>query len=131
MKIGYSKRHLIVNLIFGLAWFIWFLFRINTKDQTNLSDFGKLGISLLYFGLYIYRRQIKYLSIESGIIKMNDLFGSAKKINLNEVISIEQFSKGYNLNTNNRDFKINTQIIDSNSLIVLNKELEKLNVMWY
>jgi hypothetical protein len=131
MKIGYSKRHLIVNLILGSAWFIWFLIQINTKDQTNLSDFGKLGISLLYFGLYIYRRQIKYLSIESGIIKMNDLFGLGKKIKLNEVISIEQFSNGYYLNTNNRDFKINTQIIDSNSLIVLNKELEKLNVMWY
>lgn len=130
MKIGYSNRHLTVNLILGLFWFIWFLFESKTKDPTNWSDFVKLGFSLLYLSLYLHKRQIKYLSIESGYIKVNDLFGLGKKINLNEINGIKQFSKGYTLKTNNRDYKINTHIIDPNSLADLNKELEKLNVEW-
>jgi hypothetical protein len=128
MRIGYKKRHMNTNLIFGLVWLVWFFIRILTKDEPNWTDYGWIVISAMYLIVYFYQRQNKYLTIENGIIKVNDPFG--KKLNLTEIKRIKKFAGDYILKSDKKELTINTQIIDPNSLAELNAELEKLNAEW-
>ena len=128
MKIGYKKKHLNVNLIIGLFWLIWFFVRVFEKNEPNWTDYGWIVISLMYLGLYFYQKNYKYLTIENGIINVNEPFG--KKLNLTEIKRIKKFAGDYILKTDKKELTINTQIIDPNSLAELNAELEKLNVEW-
>lgn len=128
MKIKYKKKHLNVNLILGLVWFIRFFVGVFEKEKPNWTDYGWIVISLLYLGLYFYQRNYKYLTIENGIINVNGPFG--KKLNLTEIKRIKKFAGDYILKTDKKELIINTQIIDPNSLAELNAELEKLNVEW-
>lgn len=128
MTVGYKRRYLNANLIMGLFWLFWFFLGFLTKDELHWMDFGWIVISLIYICLYLYCRQKKYLSIENGMIKENGLFG--KKMQLTEIKWIRKFAGDYILKSDNRELKINTQIIDPASLANLNAELEKLNVRW-
>jgi len=128
MKIGYKKRHLNVNLIFGLFWLLWFFIGVFGKEEPNWTDYGWIVISLMYLGMYFYQKNYNYLTIENGIIKQNWPFG--KKMNLNEIKQIKKFAGDYILKTDEKKLTINMQIIDPNSLADLNAALEKLNVEW-
>lgn len=128
MKIEFKKRHLKINLILGAIWLVLGILNIDYDGGNRWTDYGYLFISILYLALYFYQRQNNYLIIEGGIIKMNGLFG--KKVNLTEIKSIRKFAGDYSLKTDKKDFTINTQMIDPNSLAELNTELEKLKVEW-
>ena len=128
MRIGYKKKHMNINLIFGLVWLVWFFLGILTKDEPNWTDYGWIVISAMYLIVFFYQRQNKYLTIENGVIKENDPFG--KKLNLTEIKRIKKFAGDYILKTDKKELTINTQIIDPNSLAELNSELEKLNAEW-
>ena len=126
MRIGYKKRHMYINLIFGLVWLVWFFIGILTKDEPNWTDYGWIVISAMYLIGYFYQRQNKYLTIENGIIKINSPFG--KKLNLTEVKRIKKFAGDYILKTDSTELRINTELIEENSLAELNTVLEKLNL---
>lgn len=128
MKIGYKKRQLNINLIFGLIWLVWFFIGVFVKDEPNWTDYGWIVISLVYFGLYFYQKNYKYLTIKNGRINVNGPFG--KKLKLNEIKQIKRFAGDYILKTDTKELTISTQIIDPISLAELNSELEKLNVEW-
>jgi len=128
MKIGYKKRQMNINLIFGLIWLVWFFIGILTKDKPNWTDYGWIVISAMYLSVYFYQRQNKYLTIENGFIKDNSPFG--KKINLTDIKQIKKFAGDYIIKTEITELTINTQVIDPNSLAELNNELNKLNVEW-
>ena len=128
MKIGYKKRQLNVNLIFGLIWLVWFFVGVFGKEELNWTDYGWIFIPLMYLGLYLHQKNYKYLTIENGIINVNGPFG--KKLNLTEIKRIKKFAGDYILKTDKSELTINTQIIDPKSLTKLNTELKKLNVEW-
>ena len=128
MKIGYKKRHLNVNLIFGLIWLVWFFIGVFGKEEPNWTDYGWIVISLMYLGMYFYQKNYNYLTIENGVLRINGSFG--KKINLAEIKRIKKFAGDYILKTSKKELTINTQIIDTNSLAKLNAALKKLNVEW-
>ena len=128
MKIGYKKRHLNVNLIFGLIWLVWFFVGVFGKEEPNWTDYGWLVISIAYLSIYFYQKKYKYVSIENGILSVNGPIG--KKLNLTEIKRIKKFAGDYILKTDKSELTINTQIIDPKSLTELNTELEKLNVEW-
>ena len=128
MKIGYKKRHLNVNLIFGLIWLVWFFVGVFGKEEPNWTDYGWLVISIAYLSIYFYQKKYKYVSIENGILSVNGPIG--KKLNLTEIKRIKKFAGDYILKTDKSELTINTQIIDPKSLPELNTELEKLNVEW-
>jgi hypothetical protein len=128
MKIEYKKRHLKINLILGIIWLVLGLLSIIFDGENRWTDYGYLFISILYLTLYFYQRQNNYLTIERGVIKINGLFG--KKLKLTEIQSIKKFAGDYILKTDKKEFTINTQMIDPNSLAELNTELEKLKVEW-
>lgn len=128
MKIGYKKKHLNVNLILGIVWFIWFFVGFFEKKEQNWIDYGWIFMSLMYLGLYFYQKNYKYLSIENGTIAVEGPLG--KKMNLNEVKRIKKFAGDYILKTDKKELTINTRIIEPNALSDLKTELEKLNVEW-
>lgn len=128
MKIGYKKRYLIANLGLSLLWLVFFLIGIFIKEELHWADFGWSVISLMYLGFYLYQRKNQYLLIENGFIKKNDLFG--KKFNLNEIIEIKKFGGDIILKTDSREMKIDTQLIEPDSLALLKTQLEKLNIDW-
>ena len=129
MKIRYTKKKLKVNLVLGLFWFVFGLVLLIFNDFSNLSDTFWIVMALIYIGMYSYEYFNQYLTIENGIIKVNNLFG--KKIYLTEIKQIKKnFAGDYILKTNKKELTINTQIIDPDSLADLNSELEKLNVEW-
>lgn len=114
----------------GLIWLVFAIVQLFVLDYENKSwiKYGWLGISLMYIIMYFYEYFNQYLTIENGIIKTNSLFG--KKMNLTDIKRIKKFAGDYILKSDKAELTINTQIIDPNSLIELNTELEKLNVEW-
>jgi hypothetical protein len=128
MKIRYTKRRLNHSLIFGTLWLIISLLGIFTKESPYWTDYAFLIISFFYLGTYFYEKRNQYLTIENGLISVNQPFG--KKIRLTEIKRIKKFAGDYILKTDKAELTINTQMIDPNSLADLNTELEKLNMKW-
>lgn len=128
MKIAYKKRHLNINLMLGLVWGAWSVTNIFFNDETRITDYGLMVISLLYLGLYAHQKHYKYLSIENGNIKVNGAFG--KKIEMDKIRQIKKFAGDYTLKGENKELTINTQIIDPKSLLELDTTLQQLNVEW-
>lgn len=128
MKIGYTKRHMKVNLIIGLVWFVWFFVSVLIKDKLNWIDYGWIVISGLYLSLYFHQRKNKYLTIEDGVIKKNSWFG--KKLYLSEIVQIEEFTGNYIVKTDKEELVINTEIIDPDEIPKLIKALKQLSVEW-
>lgn len=128
LRIGYRKKHLNINLILGLSFITLALIRFLTQDTFRWTGYGTIVISILYLGTYVYQRKYKYLSINNGILKINSPFG--KEVKLSEINQIKKFAGDYIITTDQNKMTINTQIIDPDSLIVLNNELEKLDVEW-
>ena len=128
MKIAYKKKYQRANLVFGLVWLVWFLIGVFGKEDSLLLDYLWGLASLLYLGKYFYDRKYKYVSLENGSIGIHGPLG--KKLSLNKIKRIRKFARDYIIKTDKNELTINTQIIDSDSLAKLNKELEKLHVEW-
>jgi hypothetical protein len=126
MKIQYRKKRLNYSLIFGILWLTISLLAIFTKENPSWTDYGFLIISFLYLGTYFYEKKNQYLTIENGVISVNQPFG--KKINFTEIKQIKKFAGDYKLKTDKTELTINTQIIDEKSLVELNLILDKLNL---
>ncbi|WP_293294241.1 hypothetical protein [Allomuricauda sp.] len=118
-----------INLALGMLWLLWFITNYFSSEGTDWHDYGLGLFSMIYFGLYLYQRQNKYLTISDGWIKKNSPFG--KKIKLGEVDRIRKFAGDYILKTDSKEFVINTLIIAPESIKDLDGELQKLDVTWY
>lgn len=83
-------------------------------------------MGILYVGTYFFENKKQYLTIENGIISKNHLL--PKKINLNEIKQIKKFAEDYILKTDSTELRINTELIEENSLTELNTLLDNLYV---
>jgi hypothetical protein len=83
-------------------------------------------MGILYVGTYFFENKKQYLTIENGIISKNHLL--PKKINLNEIKQIKKFAGDYILKTDSTELRINTELIEENSLAELNTLLDNLYV---
>ena len=124
MKVGYNKRHMNVNLIFGLVWMIWFLIIFFVNDEHSLIDYGWAFISVMYFSVYFYQRNHKYLTIENDYIKLNRPFGT--KLRITEIKEIKKFAGDYIIRTDKKELTIDSQLIDPHSNDELYAVIEKL-----
>jgi hypothetical protein len=66
--------------------------------------------------------------IENGVMRINGSFG--KKIKLTDIKEIKKFAGDYIIKTDKKELGINTQLMDPKSLVALDEELAKLNVLW-
>lgn len=128
MKIAYNKKQLNYNLTLVLICSSFFFIKFFFEEELPVIDYGWIVISLIYFCIYIYQKKHKYIIIENGFLKIQGLF--KKKIELNKIKRIKVFAGDYILGADGYSLTINTLIVDSNSLNILKKELEKLNVEW-
>jgi len=128
MRIRYKKKQLYINLFLGLIWLVYGVVNAVLSDSADWFDYSWFLLSGFYLTLYFYRKKEHYLTIESGIIKQNWPFG--KELNLDEVKQIKLFAGDYILKTDTEELSINSQLINSESLTVLNEELAKLEIGW-
>lgn len=128
MKIRFKKKRLYIHLILGLAWTVLGVLKILEDKDLGWLDYGFLVIGILYIGHYLYDLTNQYLTVENGTIRKNRLYGLGKKINLDEINWIKTFAGDYTLKTETKELKINTELIDEESLSELNKILGNLNL---
>ncbi|NJB37230.1 hypothetical protein [Croceivirga sp. JEA036] len=128
MKIKFKKKRLYLNLILGLVWFALGILNLTEDDKIRWTDYGYLLAGILYIGHFLYDLTNQYLTIENGTIRKNGLYGFGKRINLNDINWIKKFAGDYTLKTEQRELKINTELIDKDSLTELNKILTELNL---
>jgi high-affinity Fe2+/Pb2+ permease len=128
MKIKYKKEPLIVYLTAGFFWFMFFNVILFEKEELNWIDYGWIVMSLIYLGIFFYRKKYYYLTIINDNIRVNGPLG--KELKLTEIKRIKKFAGDYIIKTDQKEIIINTQIIDSSSLKELDAELEKLDVVW-
>ena len=126
MKIFYTKKHLNRKLIFAVIWLILTLVRVYVKSEPIWLNYSFLSISGLYFFSYFYSRKNQYLTIENGILKVNNLL--KREVNLSEVKEVKKHADSYILKTDNSKLIINTDIIEPKSKEVLITELEKIKI---
>lgn len=128
MKIRFKKKRLYANLIIGIIWIGLCVFNVFEHDSFRWLDYVHLIMGLLYTAHFLYDLKHEYLSIENGTIKKNRLYGFEKKINLDDVNWIKKYAGDYIIKTETKDLKINTELIDENSLTELNRVLGQLNL---
>ncbi|CAM4282363.1 hypothetical protein [Gillisia hiemivivida] len=128
MKIKFKKKRLYPNLLLGLLWTAIGVFNILEDNNLRWMDYGYFVIGILYLLHFIYDFKNQYLTIESGTIRKNALYGYRKKINLNEIYLIKKNTGDYILKTENQHLNINPNLIDENSFYTLTNLLGKLNL---
>ena len=90
MKIDYKKKHLNVNLIFGIIWLLYGIIKVIDNEKLNWIDYGWFVLAAIYLGTFFYKKKEKYLTIENEVLSINSPF--AKKINLTEIKRIKKFA---------------------------------------
>ncbi|GGW70005.1 hypothetical protein DFQ11_10641 [Winogradskyella epiphytica] len=130
-KIRYSKERLRSNyrlgIFFVLIGIVLILLSLIMGDWKNMSlksvGVGQILAGIPMFILYYFEKKKQYLTIDDGVIVKNTLI--PKRIKLSEINSIREFAGDLKLITNKSEFVIDTQIIESDSLIDLKNELKK------
>ncbi len=128
MKIKFKKKRLYAHLILGLVWIVLGIASLIFGVGLGWSNYGYSIIGILYIGHYLHDVTNQYLTIENGTIKKNGLYGFGKKINLNDINWIKKFAGDYTLKTQTRELKIDTSLIDNQSLVELLRILGSLNL---
>lgn len=126
LVIKYKPKRLRINLFLGLMWLVFGIIQIIATDMDSWLNYGYLVCAILYLTLYLYEFKNQYLTIQDGQMRENHFFG--KKIDLTKVTQFRHFAGEYIFKTEKQKLKIDTQIIDEESLKELNEELEKLNL---
>ena len=115
------------NLIFGLIWLSIFILKVFIDDNTHSIsywiDYGFLLVAVLYLGTYLYQRRYGYLTLENGVLKLND--PRRKYINLHEVTHFKYFGGDYILESEQHKVKIDSHYLDEASLELFKSELMK------
>lgn len=136
MKIKYSRQRLKSHYKLGFYFIltgtimtiVFTLYDGLNEVQLDSAGVGLIGGGIFSFAVYYFENKKQYLTIKNGFLIKNSLF--PKKVCLKEIQQIKKFAGDYTLKTNKTDLTINTQIIDENSLLDLNRELENLNLKW-
>ena len=123
MKIRYKRRRLRWNLIFGLFWII--LGVISTSNSPdNYLNYGYLIAGLLYIISYLLKSTNQYLTIDNDMISLNNIF--PKQMLLKDLERIKKSAKGYILQSDKCEIKIEFRLIEKNSLKDLKKIIKNL-----
>jgi hypothetical protein len=127
MKIAFKKRHLNINLFYGLLFILTGLITLQSNQNRWYAIFSIL-LPILFVTKYFLLKHNKYLTIDKGIIKINSLFGG--QVKMSKIKQIEKYAGNYIIQTDNKKLSIDTHIIEEKSLVKLNAELESLNIKW-
>lgn len=127
MKIAFKKRHLNIQLFYGLLFLLLGLITLHSA-QNSWYDILFILAPMLFISKYFSLKHNKYLTIDRGMIKVNTLFG--KQIKIAKINQIEKYAGTYNIQTDTKKLSIDTHIIEKKSLTELNAVLDNLNIKW-
>lgn len=88
-------------------------------NNDRWSKYFIFCFGIIYLATAIYEMIFQYLTIENGTIRSNAILSFRKTIKLNEVYWIKKSDRDYYLKTKKTVFKINTDLIETNSLLNL------------
>jgi hypothetical protein len=128
MKIKFKNSRFIKNIVIGSVFILIGLEGILEVENTRGSKYFIFCAGIIYVASAVYEMIFQYLTIEEGTIKSNALLSFRKKIKLNEVYWIKESDRNYYLKTEKTVFKINTDLIETNSLLNLHVVLKELNL---
>lgn len=125
MKFNYQKKRINYFLIFGLIWLFIGIAFIIIKPE-NIFSYGWLFVASFYIGNYFYMKKHQYLSLKNDTVFHNRIFPKPNKIKLSELKEIKRVVTGdYVLKSENAELKINSQLIDKESLEELLSTIKK------
>jgi hypothetical protein len=133
-KIRYTKERLRSSLKMGIFFvaigIILVLLSFVTGDWKDISilsvGVGQIVAGISMFMLYYFENRKQYLTLKNGELIKNTLF--PKKIKLTEIKSIREFAGDLKLITEKTEFVIDTQIVETNSLLELKTLLKNYNL---
>ncbi|MEQ9165782.1 MAG: hypothetical protein RLO12_05975 [Fulvivirga sp.] len=121
--IKYKRKRRIFYLTMIVLW-LSLIGRVFIFDvKASYTSYSWIFIGTIYTTIYTNSLLKNYLTIKNNEIVENAFFG--KRINLNEVVSFKALFGDYILKTNDKELVVNTQIIDHQSLKMLNESLAK------
>ena len=99
-----------------------------TGEFENWSDSSLLVIGTVYTFISAYNYFNQYLTIEEGSIRNNSVF--SKKMLLSDVKVFKKFAGEYILKTSSKELRIDTSLIEPESLVKLDKFLADLKLSY-
>lgn len=128
MVIGYKKKHLNFNLIFGLIWLSAGVLSFFWLENSDWIDYGYFILGFLYLCIFYCKSKYKYLTITNDVIKVNQPFGW--KVECKDIKSIKKFAGDYSIKTESKEHTISGELIEPDMAIPLDKALQELDVRW-
>lgn len=128
MKIKYKNSRFIKNIIIGSIFILMGIDSIIDINNNRWSKYFIFSVGIIYFATAIYEMVFQYLIIENGTIRSNAILSFRKTIKLNEVYWIKESDRNYYLKTDKTVFKIDTDLIDTSSLLHLHSLLKELDL---
>lgn len=125
IKIHYSKRRTLPNLILGITWVLFGITYFFISAKVFLV-YGYLLLGTPYLIFFYYEKRFGYLTItKKRIIKQDNPFYK-KQINTEEIKAVGKVYDDYILKTENNKMRINTSFIDSTSKLKLDAFINDL-----
>lgn len=128
MKLKFKKKRFAYNFLLGVFWTGIALDSILKLEKIRWTKYILLALGISYLAKFLYEIKYQYIIIKDGTLQRSGLFHFHRKINLNEVYAIKELHGTYYLKTNTTIFKINTDLIDTTSLLQLHSVLKELNL---
>ena len=126
MTIRYKRKRNRFYLIMMAFWGALIISSFVFGDFDGWTDYTVVVLGVMYIAIYSSDYINQYLTIENGIIRNNSLF--PKKIFLSEIRVFKQFAGDYILQTDSKELRIDTSLINESSLVELDKVLADLNL---
>lgn len=126
MKIRYKKKRNTFYLIMMAFWGALIISSFVFGDFDGWTDYTVVVLGVMYIAIYSSDYINQYLTIEEGTIRNNSLF--PKKIFLSEIKVFKKFGGEYILQTDSKELRIDTNLIEVVSLAELDKVLADLNL---
>jgi len=123
MKIRYKRRILRWNFIFGIFWLILGVIAISNNSD-NYLNFGYLIAALFYLINYALKSKNQYVGFENGMITLYHLI--PKTLLIQDLKKIKKIGGNYILESDEFELKIETNVIEKNSLKDLKTILKNL-----
>lgn len=129
MMIEYKKRIRNTNLVLGILWTSLSVFSIiYAGDKMRPSYTFHLIFGLVYMSIYFSQANRGYARVEGDYLIKNKSFFRKEKINLKEVIGVRSYFEEFVFNTKDISLRLNSHMIEPNSLIQLKKHLESYQI---
>jgi len=127
MKIFQKKRNLYFNLVLGVFWLIYGVYRFFSPNKLLWLSYAFIIVSILYLIQFFYFVFKPVLIIENNQVIYNDLFKS-KTFRLDEIVKVKKFAGDITIFTKTDKIGLNAQLFEKESLDELNAVLDGLDL---